>query len=70
MHVKIGELAAFSPLTQAAAFEGEETVYIKEAPRFMIGSKEYGPFKDVEAALPTPAALLLMCKGKAYPVTR
>ncbi|MEM4250748.1 MAG: DNA primase catalytic subunit PriS [Candidatus Bathyarchaeia archaeon] len=70
MHVKIGELATFSPLTQAAAFEGEETVYIKEAPRFMIGSKGYGPFENVEVALPTPAALLLMCKGKAYPVAK
>ncbi|MEM3003873.1 MAG: hypothetical protein QXK96_01060, partial [Candidatus Bathyarchaeia archaeon] len=63
-------LATFSPLTQAAAFEGEETVYIKEAPRFMIGSKGYGPFENVEVALPTPAALLLMCKGKAYPVAK
>lgn len=68
MRVKTEELTAYSPLTQAVAFEGNETVHVQETPRFMIGGKEYGPFKDVDETLPTAAAVLLLCKGKAHPV--
>ena len=70
MRIETEELTGFSPLKQAVAFEGEMTVHIQEAPRFMIGGKEYGPFKDVEETLPAAAAVLLLCKGKAYPVAR
>jgi len=70
MRVEIGGLPKFDPLREAIAFGNEETVHIKDAPRFMIGGEEYGPFKDVDENLPTAAAVLLLCKGKAHPVIK
>lgn len=68
VRVEMDHLQSFNPLKQALAFEGYETVHIRDAPKFTIGEKEYGPFNDVDETLPTAAAILLLCKGRAYPV--
>lgn len=70
VRVEMNHLRNFNPLKQALAFEGSEIVHIKEAPRFTIGESEYGPFNDVDETLPTAAAILLLCKDRAYPVAR
>lgn len=46
---------------------GEETVYIADSPKFRLGDMEYGPYNQEVKTLPVEAALLLICKGKAYP---
>jgi DNA primase small subunit len=68
MQVKMDELPQFNPLRRAAVFEGHETVHVEEAPRFMIGGEEYGPFNHVDVTVPTAAAILMLCKGRAHPV--
>ncbi|MFW9853278.1 MAG: hypothetical protein ACFFDS_10055 [Candidatus Thorarchaeota archaeon] len=68
MNIEIDELPEFNPLKQAVAFDGYETIHIEEAPRFMLGDKEYGPYNNVNKKLPRSAALLLLCKERAYPV--
>ena len=70
MRVDIEELPRFNPLKQAVAFDGVETIHIEEAPRFIIGNNEYGPFSDAYETLPTAAAILLLCKGRAQPVVK
>jgi DNA primase small subunit len=60
-------LDEFDPLKEAVAFkEGHVIVNVDEAPRFRIGDKYYGPFKNAShEELPTAAALFLLCKGAA-----
>ena len=65
----IGGLEAFDPFKQALAMRGEETVQITEAPQFRLGEETFGPYKEQKETLPAYAALLLVCKGKATPVT-
>ena len=62
--VQHGDLTFFKPLEEAVAF-GEEGVSLKVrvAPRFNLGGKTFGPFKDEEVELPTYAAVYLVCKG-------
>jgi DNA primase small subunit len=63
--VDLNHLEKFNPLIEAIALnEGEEKIYIKEVPKFFLG-EEFGPYKNEKATLPTAAALLLICKGKA-----
>ena len=63
-------LDQFDPLDEGVAFEdGEMVVNIVEAPRFRIGENYYGPFrKESKIALPTAAALFLLCRGAAQGV--
>jgi DNA primase small subunit len=68
LEVKDKNLEAFDPFKEALAFEGEETIYIKEAPQFRLGEETYGPYQKQKKELPAAAALLLICKGKAVPV--
>ncbi|MBS7658686.1 MAG: DNA primase small subunit PriS [Candidatus Bathyarchaeia archaeon] len=64
--VDLTNLEEFNPLNEAIALEkGEEKIYIKEAPKFLLGGEEFGPYKNEEVTLPMAAALLLICKGKA-----
>lgn len=64
--VPISDLDGFDPLKSAVAFKGGEvSLVVSEAPEFRLGDVRYGPFKDVDAELPTAAALFLLCKGAA-----
>jgi DNA primase small subunit len=64
--VDLTRLKDFNPFIEAVALEdGEEKIYVKEAPKFLLGGEEFGPYKKEKATLPTAAALLLICKGKA-----
>jgi len=68
VEVKYGNLEAFDPFVEAVAFRGEETVFVEEAPSFRLGEQIFGPFRKQKIKLPLEAALMLICKKKAYPV--
>jgi DNA primase small subunit len=65
--VTVAELDKFDPFKEAIAFKaGHADVHIHKAPKFRIGDTYYGPYtKEVEAELPTAAALFLVCRGAA-----
>jgi DNA primase small subunit len=56
----------FDPFKTAIAFkEGRVAVLTYYAPKFRLGDEMFGPYKDQKVELPTPAAVLLICKGRA-----
>ncbi|MGQ9478491.1 MAG: DNA primase small subunit domain-containing protein [Thermoproteota archaeon] len=62
--IELENLESFNPLKEAIAFGNEEvTLRVRVAPRFELGGKVFGPFKDEEVELPTYAAVYLVCKG-------
>jgi DNA primase small subunit len=64
-------LADFDPFKEAVAFkEGTVKVFVSSAPEFRLGGNEFGPYKDKTVELPTAAAILLICKGRAEVVTK
>ena len=62
----VARLADFDPFKEAVAFkEGEVKVSVSDVPEFRLGGSVFGPYKHQEVTLPTAAALLLICKGRA-----
>lgn len=56
----------FDPFKDAVALrKGEVTVFVHNAPKFRVFDETFGPYKNVKVELPTAAAVLLICKGKA-----
>jgi DNA primase small subunit len=61
-----GKLEDFDPFTGAVAFKtGEVKVLVSDAPLFKMGGETLGPYKNEEKELPTAAAVMLICKGRA-----
>jgi len=59
-------LADFDPFEEAVAFkEGAVKVFVSDAPEFRLGGNVLGPYKNRTVELPTAAAILLICKGRA-----
>jgi len=66
VEIPIESVQDFDPFKDAIAFhEGTVNVEVSEAPRFILGQEEFGPFLNERVELPTSAALLLMCKKRA-----
>jgi len=62
----VKRLADFDPFKEAVAFkEGTVKVFVSNAPEFRVGDNMLGPYKDETVELPTAAAVLLICKGRA-----
>ena len=62
----VARLADFNPFKEAVAFkEGEVKVSVSDAPEFRLGGNLFGPYRRQEVKLPTAAAVLLICKGRA-----
>ena len=62
----VKDLDDFDAFTKAVAFkEGEAKVLVSDAPEFRLGGKTFGPYKKQQVVLPTAAAVLLICKGRA-----
>lgn len=62
----VKDLDKFDVFTKAVAFkEGEAKVLVSGAPEFRLGGKTFGPYKKQQVVLPTAAAVLLICKGRA-----
>jgi DNA primase small subunit len=56
----------FDPFKEAVAFkQGEVKVFVSDAPEFRLGGSVFGPYRSQAVELPTAAAVLLICKGRA-----
>ena len=56
----------FDPFKSGVAFKsGTVTVFVSDAPKYRLGDEVFGPYKNQRAELPTAAAMLLVCKGRA-----
>jgi DNA primase small subunit len=56
----------FDPFKEAVAFkEGAAKLFVSDVPEFRLGGNKFGPFKRETVELPTAAAVLLICKGRA-----
>jgi DNA primase small subunit len=65
----VKHLKDFDPFTEAVAFkEGTAKVRVSNAPQFRLGENTFGPYTNQEVTLPTAAAVLLICKGRAEAV--
>jgi DNA primase small subunit len=59
-------LADFDPFEEAVAFkEGAVKVFVSDVPEFRLGGRVLGPYKNQTVEIPTAAAVLLICKGRA-----
>ena len=60
------ELQDFDPFTGAVAFKkGAAKVFVSDAPEFKLGGETLGPYKNQTVELPSAAAVMLICKGRA-----
>ena len=63
------DLAEFDAFTEAVAFkEGKAKVSVSCAPQFRLGENTFGPYTNEKLELPSAAAVLLICKGRAEAV--
>jgi DNA primase small subunit len=62
----VSRLTDFDPFKEAVAFKGGAVkVFVSDAPEFRLGGNVFGPYRGQTVELPTAAALLLVCKGRA-----
>jgi len=62
----VSTIHSFDPFKDAIAFkEDTATVNISDAPEFRLGDEMFGPYKNQKVELPSAAAVLLICKGRA-----
>ncbi|MEM1539918.1 MAG: DNA primase small subunit PriS [Candidatus Bathyarchaeia archaeon] len=62
----ISRINDFDPFKEAIALrKGVVKTLVYNSPQFRIGEEIFGPYKNVRVELPTAAALLLVCKGRA-----
>lgn len=60
------KIESFDPFNKAIAFKkGTVSIFVSDAPEFRLGDETFGPYKNQKITLPTAAAMLLICKGKA-----
>jgi DNA primase small subunit len=67
--VELESLEEFDPFSEPAVFEGSQKVLVTESPQLRIRDQTFGPFVDEKVQLPLAAAVLLVAKGVAFPVT-
>jgi DNA primase small subunit len=66
VELPFSEIETFDPFKNAIAFKkGTATVFVSDAPEFRLGDEIFGPYKNQRVELPTAAAVLLICKGRA-----
>jgi DNA primase small subunit len=59
-------LEDFDPFVEAVAFkEGAVKVFVSNVPKFRLGGRILGPYRGQKVEVPTAAAVLLICKGRA-----
>lgn len=62
----VKQLIDFDPFKEAVAFDdGTAKVFVSSAPQFRLGDVTFGPYNKQRVELPTAAAILLICKGRA-----
>ncbi|HXZ90701.1 MAG TPA: hypothetical protein VEG61_06545, partial [Candidatus Dormibacteraeota bacterium] len=67
--VQLDQLEEFDPFYEPVVFEGTQRVEITEAPVLRVRDQTFGPYVDQKVELPLAAAILLIAKGVAIPVT-
>jgi DNA primase small subunit len=66
IELAVSRLQDFDPFKEAVAFkEGTVKVFVSNAPEFRLGGSVFGPYQNQTVELPTAAAVLLICKGRA-----
>jgi DNA primase small subunit len=62
----LSEIDGFDPFKNAVVFKkGTVSVFVSDVPKFRLGDETFGPYKKQKVELPTAAAVLLVCKGRA-----
>lgn len=62
----LSNIEDFDPFKAAVAFKkGTVLVFVSDSPEFKLGEETFGPYKKQKVELPTAAAMLLLCKGRA-----
>jgi DNA primase small subunit len=67
--VDLDRLEDFDPFYEPVVFEGQQSVEITEAPEMRLRGQTFGPFINQKVDLPLAAAILLVAKGVAFPVS-
>ena len=67
--VDLERLEEFDPFYEPVVFEGNQKVEITEAPELRLRGQTFGPYVDQKVELPLAAAVLLIAKGVAFPVS-
>ena len=67
--VSLERLDEFDPFKEALAFHGITRIRVKDSPKFNLGGEQFGPYQNEEVELPSYAAMLLLCKRRAEPVS-
>jgi len=66
VEVSISKIDDFDPFKEAIAFKrGSVKILVHNSPQYRVGEEIFGPYKNVMVELPTAAAVLLICKGRA-----
>jgi len=66
VEVPVSTVNDFDPFKGAIAFKGGiVAVEVYDAPEFRLGDEMFGPYKNQKVELPTAAAVLLVCRGRA-----
>jgi len=66
VELPVSAINNFDPFNSAVAFKtGAVTVFVSDAPEFRLDDETFGPYKKEKVELPTAAAMLLVCKGRA-----
>jgi len=62
----VSAIDTFDPFKSAITFKkGTTTIFVRDAPEFRLNDKMFGPYRNQKVELPTAAAMLLVCKGRA-----
>ncbi len=62
----IRRLSDFDPFEEAVAFKDDTVkIYVSDVPEFRLDGKMFGPYRNQPVEVPTAAAVLLICKGRA-----
>ena len=69
MQVPRERLDEFDPFRDSLAFHGEMKILVKDCPKFQLAEREFGPYSGEEVELPSYAAMLLLCKRRAEPIS-
>ncbi|NWF87667.1 DNA primase small subunit PriS [Candidatus Bathyarchaeota archaeon] len=70
VQVPFSNIEDFDPFKSAVAFNhGRVSVFVSDVPEFRMGDETFGPYKNQKVELPTAAAVLLICKGRAEVLT-
>jgi len=66
VEVPVSTVNDFDPFKGAIAFKGGiVAVEVYDTPEFRLGDEMFGPYRNQKVELPTAAAVLLVCRGRA-----